>query len=75
MCVWFGGVGLGIIAVLAGFTSGQTKADPMLLIPFAMLMFGWALAAGGFWFEANKTKPILVEMFKGETRGESGPRD
>jgi hypothetical protein len=47
----------------------------MLLIPFAMLMFGWALAAGGFWFEANKTKPILVEMFKGETRGESGPRD
>ena len=64
MCVWFGGVGLGIVTVLASLASGQTKAAPILLIPFAMLLFGWTLVAGGFWFEARKAKLILVQMFK-----------
>jgi len=70
LCVWFGGVGLGILAVLAGLSRGQT--DPMLLIPFGALLFGWALAFGSFWFEANKTKSILFKMFSG---GQARTRD
>ena len=65
MCIWFGGVGLGVIAALAGLLSGQALASPMLLIPFGMLVSGWAVVSGGFWFEAKKQKPMLVEMFKG----------
>ena len=73
MCVWFGGVGLGVIGTISGLLSGQAPASPMLLIPFGMLVFGWALVSGGFWFEAKKQKSILFEMFniavQNSTRG------
>ncbi len=72
MCLWFGGVGLGVVASLAGLAFGRAEADPMLLIPFGMLLFGWALVSGAFWFEAKKTKPILLDMMKGRIRGEQG---
>lgn len=35
MCVWFGGVVLGMIALRVVCVSGEATADPMLLIPFA----------------------------------------
>jgi len=63
MCVWFGGVGLGMIGVIAGLLSGQAPASLMLLIPFAMLAFGCALVWVCFWFEAKKQKTMLLEMF------------
>jgi hypothetical protein len=72
MCFWFGGVGVGILAVLAALSRGQTEWNPMLLIPFGILLFGWALVSGGFWFEANKTKPVLLEMFSGRERHHQG---
>ncbi len=65
MCVWFGGVGLGVVAVVGGLLSGPAPASPMLLIPFGMLVFGWALVSGGFWCEAKEQKRMLLEMFKG----------
>jgi hypothetical protein len=65
MCVWFGGVGFGAFAMLSGLVTGQVQASPILLIPFGMLLFGWALVSGGFWFEAKKQKRMLIEMFKG----------
>jgi len=73
MCVWFGGVGLGAIAALAGLIRGQAPASPMLLIPLAMLVFGWALVSGGFWYEAKKQRPMLIEMFKGLATSEQPP--
>ena len=63
LCVWFGGVGLGLFAVLSGIRSGQTS-PAMLLAPVGMLLFGWGLAFAGFWFEARKQKRMLVGMFR-----------
>ena len=63
MCVWFGGVGLGCFVLLNSVFNGQKIMSLAMLIPFGMLIFGWALVSGGFWFEAKKQKPMLVEMF------------
>lgn len=66
MCVWFGGVAIGTLAVIDSYISGQTVLDWFALIPFGMLVFGVALVAGGFWFEALKQKPMLEDIFKGK---------
>ena len=63
MCIWFTGVGLAVLAFTVGFLRGKIQPSPMLLIPFGMLVFGWALVSGGFWSEARKQKRMLVEMF------------
>jgi len=58
MFVWFSGVSIGCITVLA-------KVDEFslpMLIPFGMLIFGVALVSGGFWFEASKQKRRLIEL-------------
>ncbi|NLB66748.1 MAG: hypothetical protein GX803_09795 [Lentisphaerae bacterium] len=70
MGLWFGGVGVGIVAALAALVLGQADAHPTMLIPFGLLLIGWALVSGAFWHEANKTKPILLEMFQGTIRNE-----
>ena len=74
MCVWFAGVGLGVLIVLAGLLSGRIEPSPVLLIPFGMLLFFWALFSGGFWFEANKAKRILMEMFHQRQTNEQGAK-
>jgi ABC-type iron transport system FetAB permease component len=63
MWVWFTGVGLAIFVFTFAFLKGKIQSSPILLIPFGMLVFGWALVSGGFWFEAKKQKPILIAMF------------
>jgi hypothetical protein len=70
MCFWFGGVVVGMLAVIFGLSSGKTQVSLMLLIPFGMLAFGWALVSGGFWFEAKKQKLLLIEMFKKRSSSE-----
>ena len=70
MCVWFGGVGIGIVVMAAAFFADASARHPAMLIPVAMLVFGWALVTGGFWFEVNKSKPILLDIFKGTIRSE-----
>jgi len=64
MCVWFGGVGIGMASVLIGLVSGQTKPDAMLLIPFGMLVFGCVLVVSCFWPEAKKAKRMLTEILQ-----------
>jgi hypothetical protein len=64
MCIWFGFVVLGIGAITTELISGRTKMDRTMAIPFGMLIFGWALVSGGFWFEARKQKKILIAMFE-----------
>lgn len=65
MCVWFGGVGISIIATSTAFFVNDKARYPALpFIVLAMFIFGWALVSGGFWFEANKSRQILLEMFK-----------
>ncbi len=70
MCVWFGGVGMGIIAMSTAFFAHDKARYPALLLVLAMFIFGWALVSGGFWFEVNKSKQILLEIFKGQLRSE-----
>jgi|LGVE01.1.fsa_nt_gb hypothetical protein len=65
MYFWFGGLGLGIIGIVAKFISKQILFSPMLLIPFGMMIFGWALVSGGFWFEAKKQKSMLIKLLNG----------
>jgi len=72
MCIWFGGVGFAILSTGAGLISGYTAPSPMLLIPFAMLIFGWLLTSGGFWFEARKAKPLLKDLLQRKMRSEQG---
>jgi len=57
MSIWFGGVGLFCTLELV-----FGEAD--LWMPMGMVLFGIALVSGGFWFEAKKQKPMLIEMFK-----------
>lgn len=64
MGLWFSGVLFGIGAVTLAVITGHSPAHPAMLIPFGMLVFGVALVSGGFWFEATKQKPMLLELFQ-----------
>jgi len=64
MLVWFGVISLGIIAAAAGLLIGHPALSQMLPLLAGMLVFGLALVLGGFWFEARKQKPMLIELFK-----------
>ncbi len=67
MFIWLGGVGIGCLAVLAsGFKFGGQNFEPMTLIPFGMLIFGYALVTGGFKYESLKSKKYLAELFEAE---------
>ena len=67
MFIWFGGVGVGCLAVLvSGFKFGSQNFEPMTLIPFGMLIFGYALVTGGFKYESIKSKKYLAELFEAE---------
>jgi len=58
MCAWFGLAGL----FLLGFAIAASFGAIGVLI---MLLFGWALATGGFWFEAGKQKKFLISLLSG----------
>tara|TARA_Y100001934_G_C11866151_1_gene546528 strand:+ start:24 stop:533 length:510 start_codon:yes stop_codon:yes gene_type:complete len=67
MFIWLGGVGIGCLAVLAtGFKFGSQSFEPMSLIPFGMLIFGYALVTGGFKYESIKSKKYLAQLFEAE---------
>jgi hypothetical protein len=70
MCVWFGGVTVGLFAVGAGLSNANISLSPPLLIPIAMLIFGWVMVSGGFWFEASKAKPQLLSILHGQIKSE-----
>jgi hypothetical protein len=65
MFIWFGGVGIGCLAVLASMFGNQ-NFEPMTLIPFGMLIFGYALITGGFKYESIKSKKYLAELLEAE---------
>lgn len=67
MCIWFGGI---IFAIVAGLASSKITLSATLLIPLGMLFFGWAMVAGGFWFEARKVKPQLLSVLNGQIKSE-----
>lgn len=72
MCVWFAVAGCVIILTGAALLSGHTAPSPMWFIPFALFFFGWLLVSGGFWFEARKAKPLLMDLLQNKIRSEQG---
>jgi hypothetical protein len=62
MCFWFGFLGLGICIIGVSVISGKTEFSPFLLIPFGMVLFGWLLVSGSFWFEAKRAKALLNDI-------------
>lgn len=65
LCVWFGGVGIGVLAALS-----SQEFSAFSVIPFLMLFFGYALTTGAFKYESLKTKKYLADLFKAEVRAE-----
>lgn len=43
----------------------ETEVGPFALVPFGMLAFFLVLVNGAFWFEANKQKKVLMDLFGG----------
>ncbi len=61
MFIWFAGVVIRCISVLAsGFKFGSNSFEPMSLIPFGMIIFGYALVTGAFKYESNKSIKYLA---------------
>ena len=64
---WLGAVALVAVGFLIKASWQRIEAAPMILMPIGMLAFGLALTNGGFWFEANKQKRMLIDIFGGGT--------
>lgn len=56
MLVWCGGV---VVAAVSAWSGGGALGRSAALLPLAMLVFGWALSAGGFTAEAGRTLRTL----------------
>ena len=65
MFVWCGGVGLALIAVISVSIRNGT-IEPTILVPLAMLLFGYGLTTGGFKYESKRSKKDLAELFEAE---------
>ena len=67
MFVWCGGVGFGFLAFLTS-SIGKGTFEPTILIPLAMLLFGYGLTTGGFKYESIKSRKYLAELFEAEIK-------
>lgn len=63
MSIWFTGVGLACFAVLAMALNGDSFSA-FALIPFGMLLFGYAISTGGFKHESLKSKYYFAKLFE-----------
>ena len=67
MAVWFL-MGVGMFIVM-GFMQLCTEAQVLPYVPVAggvILLSGWAMMNGGFWYEAKKARAILLDIFGGQ---------
>jgi hypothetical protein len=69
--VWFSGVLFSLILCIGSLYSGKINKPIFLFLLIIMLLFGWALVNGCFWYEAKKAKKILLEMFPNKEISES----
>ncbi|MEN6308574.1 MAG: hypothetical protein ABFD91_12555 [Anaerohalosphaeraceae bacterium] len=73
MAVWFL-MGLGMFIIM-GVVKLCTETQVSPYVPVAggvILLFGWALMNGGFWYEAKKARAILLDIFGGQKTMEDG---
>ncbi|NEQ53189.1 MAG: hypothetical protein F6K11_24140 [Leptolyngbya sp. SIO3F4] len=65
MFIWFGGVGIALLIFLVSMFNDQ-HFEPIILIPFGMLIFGYVLVTAGFKYESIKSKKYLTQLFEAE---------
>jgi hypothetical protein len=61
MLLWLSGMGAAFGVLLVGGLRRQNVLVNVLG-PAAMFIFGWALAAGAFTYEARKVEPLLADV-------------
>ena len=69
MFIWFGVLGIMLFIFLISFLSRQNfeaKVMVMGLVPFGMIVVGYALMMGAFKYESIKSKKYLCELFEAE---------
>lgn len=59
--VWFSIIGLALVITLA-----SADSYGVLIIPFGLLLLGYALMMGCYLFESSRAKQILTEITKGK---------
>jgi hypothetical protein len=73
LAVWIGGVGLALAAPIFSLLIGSdqpTEGSPLtitaLLIPAAMMVFGYAITLIGFKIESSKAKTFFYQLFEAD---------
>jgi hypothetical protein len=64
MAYWLGAVGLTCLLVIAALFFSAKKAEPVMVLPFVMLLFGYLLMMGGYKYESNIARNGLQKMFE-----------
>lgn len=67
MLVWFA-MALAIGIPMTAVPLAEGSADPLALIPLAMLAFGWGMVSGAFTYEARVARDRLAAILEGEPR-------
>jgi len=62
MIFWFGFLISASVASAPSLMEGLAKGDADALTILGLILFGYALVQGGFWFEASKAQDKLVEL-------------
>ncbi len=65
MSIWFLGTILSTLAVIITFIKNPTQVSPIILIPLALIVLGFLLVLGGFYFEATKEQEKIVKLVNG----------
>lgn len=65
LCIWCGIMGLVGIAFLSQ-SFGSKNFDPMILIPFGMLLFVYTMTMLAFKYESRQSKTDLQSLFEAE---------
>ncbi len=71
MCIWCVAI-IGSMMNFSGLFDKNLQLHPIRLVPVAFLVFPWAMASAGFWFEATKQKRILTDILGERPISEQG---
>ena len=68
MFIWLGGVGMTCVAILIDSLSSG-NFEPMVIVPFGMLILGYVLVTAGFKYESTESKKYFAKLFEAEMEG------
>ena len=61
--IWCGVIGVACLGILISSVS-KGNFDPIALIPFGMILFGYGLTTASFKYESKKSKKYLAQLFE-----------